>query len=105
MLILPPICSSYASMTTDPFEALLLEQAKLCHAEFQNSLKTLREYEAENIGEMRFNRSRLEANDLLVQHVNQMVDSTTRLAAVAAKFRARKPRFNSDRKLREGEKD
>jgi hypothetical protein len=89
-------------MTNDPFEALLLEQAQLCHAELQNSLKTLREHEAQS-GKHRFWRSELEANDLLVQHVNQMVDSTTRLASVAAKFRGRKSRFNSDRKLRDGE--
>ncbi|HEY1708675.1 MAG TPA: hypothetical protein VGG10_10465 [Rhizomicrobium sp.] len=87
-------------MTNDPFEVLLLEQAKLCHAELQNGLRTLREYEATEPLRKRLNRGSLQANDLFVQHVNQMIDGTTRLAAAAAKLRARKSRFNSDTKLR-----
>ena len=88
---------------TDPFEALLLEQAKLCHAELQNSLKTLREYEATEPLNKRLDSTSMQANDLLVQHVNQMIDCTTRLAAVAAKLKTRKSRFNSDTKLRGAE--
>jgi hypothetical protein len=106
---------------SDPFEALLLAQAEICHAELQNSLKTLRQFEEIRPGRELFERTSAMTGDLLVQHVNQMIDSTTRLANAAARLRgqvihvarpasnakakggSQKPRFNSETILREGE--
>ncbi|HEY1709940.1 MAG TPA: hypothetical protein VGG10_16845 [Rhizomicrobium sp.] len=107
-------------MTNDPkteaFQDLLLEQAKLCHLELQNSLKTLRAFEEIRPIRDRLDRTTYINADLLVQHVNQMIESTTRLAAASARLRGQvihvapgeggtqKARFNSDTKLRKAKK-
>ncbi|HEY1707619.1 MAG TPA: hypothetical protein VGG10_05100 [Rhizomicrobium sp.] len=85
-------------MTTDPepFEALLLEQARLCHAELRNSVKSLRAFgKAHPLDDRILSPSAALTTDLLVQHVSQLADVTTRLAATAARIRG-KPAAKDD---------
>jgi hypothetical protein len=74
----------------EPFEALLLEQARLCHAELRNRVKNLRAFgKAHPLDDRILSPSAALTTDLLVQHVSQLADVTTRLAAAAARIRGK----------------